>query len=617
MKRISNNAATLSDSNKIKLASILKIQKPRNTKSSDIISHLLTYTGLDAALSECSRDELMVLRLLVTTGRSFTFRDIEKELDLSIPEIEKISDSLSSRLVVYVLKNRQLLNNKLDKVFIYPEVAELFASISGKELKKKLQSLSGSINPGQEAAPKLKFNPRSHAFALLALLAEHGGITTLDELAKKIPLSSVEKVLHELKEKGIISIFHSMEKRFITFILIDKRYITPLLAMYPSPVPAPEGFKHNRYKLLYSLLKTYDVITGYGLFLTQNREFRKIDFSRLSTAMPQLETMSGKTLSRSHLASLCLYILYQMKLLSISRENVSINFKPVEEQLSRPASFLKIVMDAIITPTQKDPLLEPQVEIPDKETVTVIRDRVTKQPGHSIASLFSIYQLEAYSSLMIYDLSDLPSLNETLAREFSHAMNFFLLTGVFALDDNMVVLSDAGMDLYRHSRDIDDVLEAPKTIYINPDFTVMIPSREVSSEIQYHILAHTDIIQDDMIIHARITRQSILKAQQRGMDQDVFLHSLEQYAKNKIPQNLNFQLREWVTKTLRVQIRRAILLHSSDPEFIDEITEGKLKPAIEKRITQHYAIINPDYLDRIIKASHKKEAVISIFEDES
>jgi len=306
-----------------------------------------------------------------------------------------------------------------------------------------------------------------------------------------------------------------------------------------------------------------------------------------------------------------------MKLLSISRENVSINFKPVEEQLSRPASFLKIVMDAIITPTQKDPLLEPQVEIPDKETVTVIRDRVTKQPGHSIASLFSIYQLEAYSSLMIYDLSDLPSLNETLAREFSHAMNFFLLTGVFALDDNMNVFSDAGMDLYRHSRAIDDVLEAPKTIYINPDFTVMIPSREVSSEIQYHILAHTDIIQDDMIIHARITRQSILKAQQRGMDQDVFLHSLEQYAKNKIPQNLNFQLREWVTKTLRVQIRRAILLHSSDPEFIDEITEGKLKPAIEKRITQHYAIINPDYLDRIIKASHKKEAVISIFEDES
>jgi len=64
-------------------------------------------------------------------------------------------------------------------------------------------------------------------------------------------------------------------------------------------------------------------------------------------------------------------------------------------------------------------------------------------------------------------------------------------------------------------------------------------------------------------------------------------------------------------------LRNTILLHSSDPEFIDEITEGKLKPAIEKRITQHYAIINPDYLDRIIKASHKKEAVISIFEDES
>ncbi len=585
-------------------------------KSSDIVSRLLTYTGLDAALSACSREELMVLRLLVTTGKSFTYRDIEKELNLPILQIEKIADNLSSRLVVYVLKNRQLLNNKLDKMYVYPEVSELFDSINGKELKKKLQSLSSSIVPGQDTVAGLKFSPKSHAFTLLALLAEYGGIITLDELTKSIPEASLEKILVELKEKGILSIYHSMEKRFITFILINRKYISTLLKLHPSSIPAHEGFAHNRYKLLYSLLKTYDLITGYGLFLTQNREFRKIDFSRLSASMPQLVTISGKPLSGTHLASFCLYILYQMKLLNINRENVSVTFKPVEEQLSRPSSFLKLVMDAIKIPTQKDPLLEPRIEIPDEETMTILRDRVIRQQGHSVSSLFSIYQLEAYSYLMTHDISDIRSLKESLSQEFNRGMNLFILTGIFALDDDRIILSDAGIDLYRQHRDAENTGETRKTIYINPDFTVMIPTREVSSDIQYHILAHTDMIQDDMIIHARITRQSILKAQQRGMDQDVFLYSLEQYAKNKIPQNLSFQLREWVTRTLRVQIQRAILLHSSDPEFIDEIADGKLKPAIEKRITQHYAIINPEYLDRIIKASHKKDAVISIFEDE-
>ena len=303
MKRITNNAASLSDADRKKLASLLNFQKPRNTKSTDLLSRLLTFTGLNATLSECNREELMLLRLLVTSGKAYTFRDLEKELNLPIPQIEKITDHLSSRLVLYVLKNRQLLNNKLDKVFLYPEVAEILSPVTGKELQKKLRSRAGNITTEREKEKALQYNPNSHVHAVLTLLADHGGIANLDMVNKEIPESSVEKVLLELKESGIISIFHNIEKRFITFIIVEKKYINALTSMYASHLPVPGGFVHNRYRLLYSMLKTYDMVTNYGLFLTQNRNFRKIDFSRVSSSMPQVVSISGKAVARAQLAS--------------------------------------------------------------------------------------------------------------------------------------------------------------------------------------------------------------------------------------------------------------------------------------------------------------------------
>ncbi len=617
MKRITNKAASLSDADRKKLASLLKFQKPRNAKSSDLLSRLLTYTGLDVTLSECDRDELMLLRLLVTSGKAFTFSDIEKELNLPVQHIEKITDNLSSRLVVYVLKNRQLLNNKLDKVFLFPEIAEILSPINERELHKKLRSRSDNItnDPGKEKA--LRYNPNSHAHSLLSLLADHGGLATLHMINKAIPEASVEKILLELKEAGIISIFHNIEKRFITFVLVEKKYINALTAMYTTPLPEPGGYIHNRYRLLYSILKTYDMVTNYGLFLTQNRDFRKIDFSRVSGAMPQVITLSGKPLSRTHMASFCLYALYQMGLVRIRRENISITLKPVEEQLSRPASFLKKTMTAVIEQALTDELLPPCVGIPESETVQILKDRLTRLSPVRYSTLFTMYMLENYTSIMIYDLLNLPELKETIKAEFNRALNFLLIAGIAGMEDDTIFLTDIGIELYGSNKAVEQKKEQKRAIYINPDFTVMIPSREISSETQYHILAHTEIIQDDVIIHARITRQSILRAQQRGMDQDIFMHSLEQYSKNKIPQNLSFQLKEWVTRTLRIQIQRAILIRANDPEFIDELEEGKLKKGIAERISPHYAIINPDHLDRIIKASHRKEAVISIFEDDA
>ena len=154
-----------------------------------------------------------------------------------------------------------------------------------------------------------------------------------------------------------------------------------------------------------------------------------------------------------------------------------------------------------------------------------------------------------------------------------------------------------------------------KTYNINPDFTLIIPAHELASETLYHLLTHTDITKNDVIINAVISKSAIVRAQKRGMSLSRFLEALELYSKNELPQNLDFLLREWSNQTININISQHILLTSSHPEFIDELMLGITKEGIVERISPTYAMVKKDYIDEIIKVARKKDAVISLFNE--
>ncbi|HPJ40580.1 MAG TPA: helicase-associated domain-containing protein, partial [Spirochaetota bacterium] len=191
---------------------------------------------------------------------------------------------------------------------------------------------------------------------------------------------------------------------------------------------------------------------------------------------------------------------------------------------------------------------------------------------------------------------------------------------VLSIEKGLISLTDTGRKIAAKILKLveQDTLEQEmeqKCIYINPDFSLMIPKQEIPSEDLYHILTHTEIAKDDIILNTKISKASILRAFKRGMAQEPFLTSLRRFSRNDIPQNLTFMLQEWAQQTIRVNIMNAIIIHSNQPSFLEELSYGKLGHAIIEKISPNYAVIDREHLDEVIKTAQDRDAVIRLFEE--
>ena len=193
------------------------------------------------------------------------------------------------------------------------------------------------------------------------------------------------------------------------------------------------------------------------------------------------------------------------------------------------------------------------------------------------------------------------------------------LTGIIEFKDGMISLSDIGTEIANNLLKIKsqgEPVEEKKTVYINPDFSIIIPDDDIPSQPLYHLLTHTKIIKKDVILHVIIDKSSIINAHKRGMSIENFMDILERYSINEIPQNLDFIVTEWSSQALTVKISRDILIKASNSSFLDDIILMGPKNVKIERINAKYAIIQKKYIDEIIKFAKKNDAIIALFEEE-
>ena len=198
-------------------------------------------------------------------------------------------------------------------------------------------------------------------------------------------------------------------------------------------------------------------------------------------------------------------------------------------------------------------------------------------------------------------------------------MNFLCIAGIVDIDNGRIFLSDIGRDLANNMLKAYPAEEAAgpkKNIYINPDFTLVIPAQELPSETLYHLLTHTDITKHDIIINAVISKAGNRAGPEARHDPEPLSRRARTPTRGtSCPQNLNFLLREWSNQTINLNISQSILLTSNHHEFIDELMLGLAKEGIIERISQTHALIKKEYIDEIIKIARKKDAVISLFSE--
>ncbi len=155
-----------------------------------------------------------------------------------------------------------------------------------------------------------------------------------------------------------------------------------------------------------------------------------------------------------------------------------------------------------------------------------------------------------------------------------------------------------------------------KSIYIDSDFSLMIPKESISAEALYIILCFTEIIKNDVMINVKITKESILKSYKRKMNTDMFISTLKKYSKNEMPQNMSFLLKDWIDQTLVLTISNVVLMKTNHPAFLEELSYSSIKEAVIEKLSDNYVIIDREYFDRLVKFASKQNAIISFINAE-
>jgi hypothetical protein len=615
MKEISESIKKLSPEDIRELAARLQLKKKSKR---DLVGALTTVMGLHSLLKSLDINCLRVLKKVYECPDGVTFVEIQKELKLEIPAIEKAAEILSRNLLIYTIKNRQMLNTKMDKAYSISEIAGLLHIVEPKALTDRLHKNFLYLEM-QKPNNELEKTVRDREIQLfLKFMAESGCIVSLEAARDRLPQKSVEKILSGLISQNLVYLYHCYRPEFNTYLVLQDK-ISPSVAVMDEHDDARKKlFARNRYFQILNLLSAFDVISTFGLFLTKQQEFRKIDIRRISEAMLPIKDLNGTDLAHEESAQLSMFILNRLRCLKLNKDIAGISLFEIRNDLEQPLLLVKRVLKCAGGSGEYDEYFKPPFEMPSYEFCKSIIKLLYKLKSATYGYLKITILARTLSEADERSFADsLLDIEEEMER-FGTVMNFLCIMGLVDIENGRIALSDIGRDLANHMLKTytGEKPDAPKkNIYINPDFTLIIPAHELASETLYHLLTHTDITKHDVIINAVISKSAIVRAQKRGMSLNRFLEALELNSKNELPQNLDFLLREWSNQTININISQHILLTSSHPEFIDELMLGIAKEGIVERISPTYALVKKDYIDEIIKMARKKDAVISLFNE--
>ncbi|MBN1533520.1 MAG: helicase-associated domain-containing protein [Spirochaetes bacterium] len=615
MKEIRKAIHSLSEENRNALTARLQLKSRSETV---LVSSLTSYTGLHDILTTLDPQDLAVFRAVYKAGDGITLGDLEKELKLKIPDIARSADALTRLCLVYIMKNRQLINNKLDKVYCISEIAGLLKIESDDALREHSASLSEILRRHSESAKPSKESMEEEDRRILSCIAQNGFFAPIYTVKGQSTDKNFEASIRRLIEGGRIRILHLFSPTFQTVFAIDRQAAVSSLVFLKGSSGTATAVR-NRYFFLNNLLMVYDTVTTYGLFLTKQLEFRKIDIKRICDSIITLVSTQGQPVNREKIAYLLLYVLNKLGSLKLRKDIAHLSFTDLQKELDNPARFLARVLRVIRNAEPDNPFFPSPFDIPSPDTIATVTGMFEQTDPVNPQRCALIYHLTALAESGSKETAGMIASYRANIEQVKQTIHLLCLTGILDVRGGMYTLSDIGQEVMsiraKGARDAESAVQG-KSVYINPDFTIIIPMEEIDSKSLYHLLSYVQILKHDVIMHVQITKESIVKSRKRGMLLKRFTETLAFHAKNEIPQNMKFLVNEWSRQTIDINISNAILIKTTHPTFIDELEVGKLKHCLIDRISDTCAIIQKDCIDDIVKIGRKKDAVITLFADD-
>lgn len=595
------------------LAQLLNIKTSTEAK---IREAMLNFFTLYRIISSFNRDEISIFKVLYSGNDGISFGEIQKILGLDIDVIEKSVLNISGLMLVYVIKNRQMLSKKMDRIHCIQEISDIFRISESSDVIDYLNRTAEFLvlKNDSTAEEVLKDDKSSE---IIQAIAERGCIIQSGKLIELFQSKDHEKKINEMIEKGYLKIFNIINDKPYIYIGLNEKILPKAASLYDRKNLPETLHVSNNFKAATNLIKAYDVISSSGLFLTKQSKFRKIDLKKISEAMLEISLADGTILADEERAFISMQMLNLLKCLRLDRDIGIISIKNISEKIEDPVLIIKSILLKIQDGIRPGDEFKGEFIIPQfsgMKSILSILAGIKSVNYDYLKLIFLTLCTGSHFKKLENDLENFISGSEEL---FDQSLNFLTICGLCDTLNGRITLSEPGKKINailqnkKHNKEI----EIKKCIYISPDFTLMIPYRDIDPVSLYTIMAFTEIQKEDVVIEAAITKISIINAKKRGMNIEKFITTLRKYAKNDIPQNLEFLLNDWTKQTISINISRPILLHASHGSFIDEILYSSSSKTIMTRISENYAILDKDSIDIVVKFSKKFDAVITIFEE--
>jgi len=152
--------------------------------------------------------------------------------------------------------------------------------------------------------------------------------------------------------------------------------------------------------------------------------------------------------------------------------------------------------------------------------------------------------------------------------------------------------------------------KSPKrTFVLQPDFEIT-ADREFDRGALFFLGKFSKRIQTDAVLKFHLTKQSIAHALQRGIDTNTILSFLKRHAMGRVPQNVEFSIKEWAAKFGNIRIREAVILETADEFLMSELfASRKVAPQLLERVGDRTALIEPEQISSL-QSILKKEGYL-------
>jgi len=613
MKTIDDILKRIQPEKQKELAHILNIKTSSEAK---IREAMLNFFTLHRLISTLSSDEIGIFKVLYSGNDGMSFGEVQKILGLEIDVIEKAVNNITGLMLAYVIKNRQMLSKKMDRIHCIQEVSDIFNITESTEVTGYLNNVAETLISKNESKPEDIIKDEK-SIEIVQSIVEKGFIIQSENLIELYPAREEEKKINEMIEKGHLKIFNIINEKPYVYIGLNEKILLQSAALYKKKKLSESINVSNNLKAATNIIKAYDVISSSGLFLTKQSKFRKIDLKKISEMMLEIQLADGTHLVDEERAFIAMQMLNLLKCLRLDRDIGIISIKNISEKIEDPVLIIKNILLKIQDGIKPGEEFKGETIIPNYTGIKSILSILSgvKTIDYDYLKLIFITMCTAsHFKKLENDFVNFINNSEEL---FEQSLNFLTICGLCETVNGKIILSESGKKINavlqnkKHNKEY----EIKKCIYISPDFTLMIPHRDIDPVSLYTIMAFTEILKEDVVFEAAITKISIINAKKRGMNIEKFIQTLKKYAKNDIPQNLEFLLDDWTKQTISINISRPILLHTSHGSFIDEILYSSSSKTIMTRISENYAILDKDSIDIVVKFSKKFDAVITIFEE--